>query len=122
MPWDGCENKCEGRGERTAPPLSEAAFQRAAECLLKVLIQKGDVIDYYHRPDRGAGHNERPGFPDLCLALHSGPAAIELKKNVKTAKTTAAQGRWLACWGDRGALCRTLDDLRAALRRWGVKL
>jgi hypothetical protein len=102
------------------PIQLEKQLQRAVEDLLAILVRKKQVIDFYHRPDREAGRNERPGFPDICIALPSGPCAIELKRDMPSAKPSEAQARWLACWGDRGALCRNLGQVRAALRSWGV--
>lgn len=103
-------------------PQTEAQLQRACEDLLDVLIARGQVIDYYHRPDREAGHRERGGFPDLCIALACGPVAVELKRDSKAAKTSPAQDRWLSAWGDRGAVCRTVGQFKAALRAWGVEV
>jgi len=105
------------------PPLKEAQLQRAVECLLLLLVRKGAILDYYHRPDRPAGFRERSGFLDLAIAVRPGlVVAIELKRNVRAARTTPEQDTWLSAWADHGALCRTLDEVRTALSGWGVEL
>lgn len=105
------------------PPLKEAQLQRAVECLLLLAVRRGLILDFYHRPDRPAGFRERSGFLDLCIAVRPGlVVAVELKRDVRAAKTTPEQDTWLAAWGSHGALCRTLDEVRAALRGWGVTL
>ena len=105
-------------------PQTEAQLQRACEDLLDVLIAKGEVVIWFHRPDREAGHRERGGFLDICVGLPGDrlPVAIELKRDVTSAKPTEDQQTWLACWHDRGAVCRTVGQFKAALRAWGVEV
>lgn len=104
------------------PPLTEAALQRAAEALLEVCRRRGLIVEFYHRPDRGAGHNERPGFPDLAIKIRvdEGLYSVELKKNCSAARLTEAQRRWQDPSGRWSSVCRTLAEFRAALLRWGV--
>lgn len=98
--------------------MTEAQLQLAAEQLLEACRVRGLLVDYYHRPDRAAGHRERAGLPDLVIALGAGRvAALELK--TATGRTTPAQDRWLACFPD-SAVCRSLAEIRKALASWGV--
>jgi len=98
--------------------VTEAQLQLAAEQLLEACRVRGKILDYYHRPDRAAGHRERAGLPDLVIAL--GPcqvAAIELKS--QQGRTTPAQDRWLACF-PMSAVCRSIPEIRQALSSFGV--
>lgn len=98
--------------------MTERQLQLAAEQLLEACRVRGLLVDYYHRPDRAAGHRERPGLPDLIIALgHGRVAAIELK--VGKGKTTAAQDRWLASFR-LSAVCRSLKEIREELAFFGV--
>ena len=98
--------------------MTERQLQLAAEQLLEACRVRGLLIDCYHRPDRPAGHRERPGLPDLVIALGPGRvAAIELKS--AKGKTTPAQDRWLAAF-PLAAVCRSLAEIRKALASWGV--
>lgn len=98
-------------------PLSEAQLQRAAEDLLEVCRRRGLILDWYHRPDRAAGHRERAGLPDLLIAIGPGRvAAIELKS--ARGKVRPEQQVWLDAFG--GYVCRSLDEVRTALRWLGV--
>jgi hypothetical protein len=98
--------------------VTEAQLQLAAEQLLEACRVRGLIVDYYHRPDRAAGHRERAGLPDLVIALGPGRvAALELK--TERGKTTPAQDRWLACF-PLSAVCRSLPEIRHALAGFGV--
>lgn len=98
--------------------MTEAQLQLAAEQLLEACRVRGLLVDYYHRPDRAAGHRERAGLPDLVIALGPGRvAALELKS--EKGKTTPAQDRWLACF-PLSAVCRSIPEIRQALAGFGV--
>jgi hypothetical protein len=98
--------------------VTEAQLQLAAEQLLEACRVRGLIVDYYHRPDRAAGHRERAGLPDLIIAIDRGRiGVIELKS--EKGKTTPAQDRWLACF-PLAAVCRSLPEIRQALAGFGV--
>ena len=98
--------------------MTERQLQLAAEQLLEACRVRGMLVDYYHRPDRAAGYRERPGLPDLVIALGAGRiGVIELK--TEKGKTTPAQDRWLACF-PLAAVCRSIREIRRALASWGV--
>ena len=98
--------------------MTEPKLQIAAEQLLEACRVRGLLVDYYHRPDRAAGHRERAGLPDLVIALGAGRvAAIELKS--EKGKTTTDQDRWLACF-PLSSVCRSIPEIRRALYDWGV--
>ncbi len=103
-------------------PQTEAQLQRAAEDLLDLLVLRGQVVIWYHRPDHKPDRRERGGFLDICIGLPGDrlPVAVELKRDNAAAKPTKDQLKWLACWHDRGAVVRTVEQFRAALRGWGV--
>lgn len=98
--------------------MTERQLQLAAEQLLEACRVRGLLVDYYHRPDRAAGHRERAGLPDLVIAIAPGRVgAIELK--TERGKTTPAQDRWLAAF-PLAAVCRSIPEIRRALAGFGV--
>jgi hypothetical protein len=98
--------------------VTEKQLQLAAEQLLEACRVRGLLVDFYHRPDRAAGHRERPGLPDLVIALGPGRVGvIELK--TEKGKTTPAQDRWLAAF-PLAAVCRSIKEIRRALADFGA--
>ena len=61
------------------------------------------------------------GFPDLLIYGHSGRVGhIEVKTaKGKVSPAQEAVGTWLEEWGHNYALCRSVDDVDAALTAWG---
>ena len=102
---------------RHAPPGQEAALQAACHRVLGQLLAMGRIVDWYHRPDRAPGRGERAGLPDLLVAVRPGlVVACELK--TATGRVSPRQAAWLACWGERGAVCRSEGEFVDAMRRW----
>lgn len=101
------------------PP--ERDLQREVTALLNGLQKAGLIIDHYHRPSARGRGREHPGFLDECIAIRPGlVVAIEVKTRAKTSKTSPEQDAWIEAWGERGAVCRDIGEVRDALRRWGV--
>jgi len=61
------------------------------------------------------------GFPDLLIYGHSGRVAhIEVKTpQGKVSPAQEAVAAWLAQWGHKYALCRSVADVDGALLEWG---
>lgn len=81
------------------------------------------------RTARTAGLLERmgvqPGWADIQILLPDGRTGyIELKRPEGRAVVSPAQGEFAAtcaAFGAPYALCRSVDDVRAALDAWGVQ-
>ncbi len=100
-------------------PTPEKQLQAACEDWLEKLWDWRLVMDWYHRPDRKAGHNERSGLPDLIIAVRPGLVlGVELKR--ADTNPTPKQAVWLAAFGERGAVCRSLEEFQAFLATQGV--
>ena len=105
------------RNPTQAPRGTESKLQAACEAQLGKLWTMRQIVDWYHRPDRKPGRGERSGLPDLLIAVRPGLVlAVELK--TETGKVTPKQAAWLACWGDRGAVCRSVGELLDFVGRW----
>lgn len=99
----------------------ERELQRAVEAVLEQLVALGKIRCWYHRPDRAtrAQDHEQRGLPDLVVGVRADLVlALELK--TATGRVRPEQETWLGCWGERGALCRSLGEVLAHLQRWGV--
>ena len=61
------------------------------------------------------------GFPDLIVYGHSGRVGhIEVKApKGRVSPAQEAVAAWLTAWGHNYALCRSIDDVTAALDQWG---
>jgi len=107
---------------RGRPRVLESSLQSATEAELDRLQATGAILDYYHRPDgapRRRGQ-ERAGVPDLIIAVRDDLVlAIELKS--ATGRLTKWQRFWLQAFGTRGCVCRSIDEVRDFLGKWGVR-
>ena len=63
----------------------------------------------------------KAGFPDLIVYGHSGRVGhIEVKApKGRVSPAQEAVAAWLTAWGHNYALCRSIDDVTAALEQWG---
>jgi len=99
----------------------EGGLQEQADRLLWALIRRGALLSYYHRPDRRNMAGEMAGVPDCLVAVRDGLVlGIELKRAEGT--VTDWQTLWLRAFGDHGACCRSIEDVEAFLRRFGVEV
>lgn len=100
--------------------MTERDLQRECEAVLRLLQAAGVILRWYHRPDSPRRiRPEQRGLPDLLIGVRRD---LVLGVELKTAKgkTSAEQDDWLACFGDRGAVCRSVEDLYMFLGRHGV--
>lgn len=96
----------------------EAELQAEIEVYLRRQERTGAVLCWTHvRTPR----KDRPGLPDLIIGLRAGlVVAIELKRPNGAGKLRPEQEVWLSAWGDRGAVCLSLEEVVARLRAWRV--
>ena len=96
---------------------TERQLQRAVETILGQMQAAGQIRCWYHRPDRAtrAQDREQRGLPDLVIGVREGlVVALELK--TATGKVSQEQAEWLACWGERGRVCRGVGEVLGFLR------
>ena len=108
----------------------EQALQRACVEYLTLLENQGK-LRFFHVPNGGARSRTegaifkalgvRAGVPDLVILPAYGDACfVELKAGKgRLTRTQEDWGEWLA-QHYRHRICRSLDDLRAALKVWGT--
>lgn len=108
----------------------EEALQRSiAEyldlCLPPEILWTASMVGVsLNRVTRGRmrGMGVRPGWPDLQFLFPDGVTRyIELKAGAGLS-TEQRRFRDVACPQGVWALCRSLDDVKAALRGWGAQL
>jgi hypothetical protein len=107
------------RPKKDGAPIERGSggLQRASEAILERLRQTGAIMDWWHSEDRKK--RERPGMPDLVIGVRPGLViAVELKS--RTGRATEEQERWLECWGERGALCRSVEEVLTFLKQHQV--
>lgn len=111
---------------------AEEALQRAVVQLLAIYEARG-LLAYAHCPNgerrdpvtggRLKALGVRPGVPDLLLWMPGGHFQIELK--TAKGRLSADQGAWIgrmSAFGHRVHVCRTVDEVEAALRDEGVPM
>jgi len=100
---------------------TEAEFSAETRALLKALRAAGEILCFRHRPSAKGWGNEGRGEPDWAIGVRAGLIVhVEEKTHARTSRLRPEQVVWLLCAGDRGAVCRDIDELRAFLRVHGV--
>lgn len=110
--------------ERVAQ-MGELALERDllawTAALLLRLKEQGRIRRWHHVPDQRRTRAEQAGMLDLHIGVRDGLViALELKRPDGKGKLSPEQIDWLACWGDRGAVACSQEQVLEHLRRWGV--
>jgi hypothetical protein len=100
----------------------ERVLQLATEALLRDLVRAGQIVCWYHVPPRlgTIARREERGYPDLTIKVRRGERAVHLELKQKGQGLRPEQEQWID-GGEGSAVCWTLDEVRAALRGWGVR-
>lgn len=121
LPQDGVSGVGTGKDPDACPEGRENAdLLMPALALLKRLKAAGQITAFWHRPDQKSRGREAGGVPDLLVALGPDRGIVALELKTATGKVTPEQAVWLAAFGDRGCVCRSLAAVRAFLAGFGV--
>jgi hypothetical protein len=117
------------RGRRTIAELlqAQASVELERDLLAWVVAELERlracrrIRRWHHVPDVRRTRKEQEGMLDLHIGVRRDLViALELKRPDGRGVVSEAQQDWLDCWGDRGALCQSRDEVLAHLKRWGV--